>query len=356
MSRLLRNSAFILAGFIALSVVTLFIVTRDEAPPDIADLAPRPLAVHPEENALILLRKLAAEFDALTQDAAYITTLATLDDETAWTTNDALHFIRETDFAWARFDALPRASQSDAAFSAEINRPFHGAGLNKLWMAALARLKLTARTKGADEAISLALNARSKALIVTDAGGTMIDMIIGMGLYSTAHDALVALLTSTTPSSISLRQAIVRLEEDRPSIAGCAESFKTTFHRMPTEIENMRRRHDSDGWMDLPSGAQWLYKPNQTSRVSAEHIRGFIQAIDQPHSKIGAFIPKTKSPFLSLECPRPTTPSGKDTSRTSRYTSRSSKPGSSFRLRHRSPKPGLPWSFSREPTAACPIR
>lgn len=311
MAKFLRYSTLILGGFIALAATGLFIVTRDEALPDNADLAPRPLAVPPEENAFFLLQKLAAEFTALPKDETYIAALARLSNEMTWSDDDAIRVIHSGKFDWSRFDAITGVSQSDAALSDETRKASYIADLNRLWEAALIRVNLAARTNDPDAALGLALNTQSKALILTDAGGTMVDTVIGLGVYMTAHETLVAVLTSTAPSSESLRKAIVRLEKDRMSAAAFADSFKTAYRHMPAEIEKMRRQHGSDGWLDLPPGAQWLYKPNQISHILAGHIRGFIRAIDQPHVKIESFFPKSESPFLFARVPTPDNAFGK---------------------------------------------
>lgn len=311
MAKIIRCSALILGALIAFAIVGLFLVTRDEEPPDIADLAPRPLTASTDKNAFLILQKLAAEYATLPKDEDYVARLARLEDPASWTPADARHVIRDEEFRWDRFDTISGISQSDAAFTTETKPASYVSNLTRLWEAALIRVKLAARTTSPDEALALSLNTQSKALIVTDAGGTMIDTIVGIGLYATAHETLAAVLTSTSPSSEALRKTVVQLEKNRPSAAGFSDSFKTSYRRMPLEIDRMRNQHGSAGWLDLPRGAQWLYKPNQTARILAAHVRGFIQAIDQPYTKIEGFLPETGSPLLFARVPTPDNAFGK---------------------------------------------
>lgn len=315
MTKILRYSALTLGGFIVLAAVGLFIVTRDEAPPDIVDLTPRPLTVPPEENAFLILQKLAAEFSALPKDEAYIATLTRLDSENGWSITDATQVVHHADSIWPRFDAAAGLAQNDDALPTTSGKRYaYISGLNQLWDLALIRIKLTAQTAGPDQALTLALNTQRKARFISDAGGTMVETLVGLGMYAMAHQTLQEILTQGTPSSAVLLPCIGELEKNRMSASAFADSFKTAYSHMPAEIEDMRRKHgsDSDSFdLDLPRGAQWLYKPNQTARILAEHTRKLINAIDQPYWVIKGASQINVSPFLFAKVPTPNNAYGK---------------------------------------------
>lgn len=315
MPKLLRYSALTLGGLIALSAIGLFIVNRDEAPPDVSDLSPRIVTVPPEENAYLILQSLAADLVALPKHADYDAALMRLQKDDEWSITDAELVIRHADPIWPRFDAVSGiAGYVDSEPTVVFKRHPYLSGLNKLWELAFIRARLAAETKGPDRTLALALSAQAKALHISDAGGTLVDTVVGIGMYAVAHQNLQELMMKNAASNEALRRCIEELEKNRMSATGLADTFKTAYHLAPAEIEAMRRRHGSESGLfdlDLPRGAQWLYKPNQTARIHAQHIRGLIAVIDQPYRQIQHAKPKTPSPFLFAEIPTPDNAYGK---------------------------------------------
>ncbi len=315
MAKPLRYSVLTVCTLIVLSALGLFIVTRDEAAPDVTDLTPPPLTVQPEENANLILQKLIIEFAALPKDEAYDAALARLNSENGWSITDATLVVHYADSIWPRFDAISGLAQNETAlptFSGK--RRTYLSGIGNFWYPALIRIKLMAETVGPDPALNLALSTQKKALYISDAGGTMVETILGIGMYSIAHETLQENLLETTPSNESLMACLGELEKSRMSASGLADSFKATYGHMQAEIEEMRQTHgkDSDSYgVDLPYGAQWLYKPNQTARILAEQIRKLIEAIDQPHWVIQNVAQTNLSPFLFAKVPTPDNAYGK---------------------------------------------
>jgi len=305
-----------LAAFIILAGVGLFIVTRDEAPPYVADLTPRALAVPPEENAHLILKKLAAEFVTLPKDETYNAALERLHDDGTWMLTDAILVTRHADSIWGRFDAAEGLAQSELQPPSSTVKSYrYVSDLNKLWDVELIRIKLTTQTVGPDEALSLALLAQKRALHISDAGGTLIDTMVGIGLYAAAHESLVAIVTKNPRiSSDSLRRCIDLLEKNRMSATAFADSLKTGYSHLPSEIEDMRKTHATESDFfgeDLPWGSQWLYKRNQTTRLLAQHTHRLIEAIDRPYWEIKSASQGTESPFLFAKVPTPDNAYGK---------------------------------------------
>lgn len=315
MPKLLRYFALTLGGIIALSAIGLFIATRDEAAPDIADLTPRIITVPPEENAYLILQALAADFVALPKHADYDAASRRLQAENGWSITDAELVVHRADPIWPRFDAVSGITgYVDSEPTVVFKRRPYISGLNKLWELAFIRNKLAAEKEGPDRALALALSTQRKALHVSDAGGTLVDTVVGIGMYAIAHQSLQELIMKNNASAAALGHCIDELEKCRMSESGLADSFKTVYHVAPAEIESMRSRHGSESslWdLDLPRGAQWLYKPNQTARIHAEQIRALIAVIDQPHWKIKNAQPNTASPFLFAKIPTPDNAYGK---------------------------------------------
>lgn len=315
MAKLIRYCALTLGGLIASGVIGLFVTTRDEAPPDVSDLAPRPLTLPPEENAHLILRKLAAEFVALPKDEAYDAALKRLTGENGWSIADASLVVRSADSLWPQFDAATGQAQSDVALLSQLGKSrSYISDLNKLWEVIEIRIKLTTQTIGPDEGLALALIAHKRALHVTNAGGDYVDMVVGVGVYASAQHELMEILTKAAPSSDAMRRCIGMLEEIRIPAAACADSLKTGYAHMPEEIEDMRRAHGTEDDFfgdDLPWGAQWLYKPNQTKRMAADLTRNLIGAIDQPYWVIKQVSQPIASPVLFAKVPTPDNAYGK---------------------------------------------
>jgi hypothetical protein len=315
MSTILRCSLLTLIGLFALSAIGLFVITRDEAAPEVGDLTPRPLTLPAEENGYFILQKLATEFAALPKDEDYDAALSRLRGENGWSISDAAVVVSHANSIWPQFDAATGQAQSNASLPSEQGKSrSYVSALNKLWEIAQIRIKLAAHTSGPDEALALALLAHRRALHIADAGGDYIDMVVGIGLHTSAHEELVKLLTNDTPSSQAMRHCIDVLEETRMSAASCADSLKTGYAHMPAEIEAMRQAHGTDADFfgeDLPWGAQWLYKPNQTKRMAADLTRRLIAAIDQPYWVIKQASAPMVSPVLFAKVPTPDNAYGK---------------------------------------------
>ncbi|MFA6287590.1 MAG: hypothetical protein WC661_09425 [Opitutaceae bacterium] len=297
--------------FVGLIVaVGLFIVTRDEPPPDINDLQPRPRTLPDSENALASLRAIASEHARQTKEnTAYTDAIARLlESYETWDTADATLVVNQDKEVWPRFDAAIRLPSSETKLP-WVPDDFIAIGpLRELWRGAMIRARLTSFSGQPDVGFEQVLTTLPAATRISDSGGVLIEYLTGVSLRSITISTLRTITVQTPPSDESLRHSLALLAANRPSVPALIETFKAEYSyagQAAKEFKKSMQQWRQLGEAPPPLKTEWFYKPNQTLRLFADKIRQIFPLIDRPLDALSPLDAPTPSPALFANLPNP---------------------------------------------------
>lgn len=319
-----------LVSFVALFIAfctALWVITRDETPPDISDIAETRPAVAENENAFLGLLSIGSEVAARAKADAPL--LATLTTPTFAADRDPAEALAATSAtkdllpAWQAAVALP-ASLAPAYRDAD-NPPFPCSDLHRLGR--LATLWAEAETATSPRhALLLDLAALRAGYHITDSYDTLIVSLTGIACSNLAlwHMQSVA---SRFPLPADLaRQLIAGIESSRPTKPAFSAVLRNEVHFAVNYSSRLDLRKNFAMWASMgfppaPRGAEYFFKPNKTARWTIDELRLALTQIDErPLSEVSLPNPDRGSPELFWGLPNPENAAGRYLARNSVIT------------------------------------
>lgn len=292
MSQRLRTPVLVTLAFLASAAGALWVVTRDESAPDIADLSPRPRTLPPEQNGYLALTRLGDETGFPKFDEAAEAAFERLTYDRIWNETDALLLLKGNDVLLERFAAALALPQGESPLPQHITELTpHVGGLQRLWRLHGVRAELVARNGDSEEATRHALRALEGTRAITTAGGPLFEYVVGSALRGTALRTLHDIIALTPPSTDTLRSCLPTLDGIRSTPADFSENLKAEFAFTQIALRELPSHYRE--WENASFGlsekaplqAHWFFKPNKTLRLLAERQRALIQHTDRPLAK-----------------------------------------------------------------------
>jgi hypothetical protein len=288
--------------------LAVWLIARDEAPPDISDLPEIRPAVSDTENAFLGLLVVA---QTLAERAKNDTELnAALDSSSLAKERDPqqlAHVLASTTDLiepWRKAVALPRALAP--AYRAANHPPFETGQVHKLGRLVALWCATPSQTNG----VRLAEALRA-AHHVTESYDTLIVYLTGLASTNLTLAELTESIKDTPPDAPLARELIRAIEAVRLSPDALAAILHNEAHFALKNAANDDLDEYIEGMAVVgipspPAGATWFYKPNQSARWEIEDLRAGLARLETlPVSKLAWPKPDRGSASILFGLPHP---------------------------------------------------
>jgi hypothetical protein len=294
------------------AAIAIWLVARDEAPPDISDLPEMRPPAPDSENAFLGLLAIAQTLAAREKTDALLAAALDNPAPSRQRTPEELDHVRTAtaDLIEPWRDALWRPHSVAPAFRDPNNPPYAFGDIRKLG-------RLTSlwcahdRARPAQETATRFAEALRSARHITESYDTLVVYLTGIAVTNYALNELVGFVNASPPDPILARKLIDALEAARLSPDPLAAILHNEAHfsvrgLRDDEIEPYVEGMTAVGIERPPFGAIFFRKPNQSARWTVEEMRSGLAQLDVlPVSALSVPNPDRGPATIFLGLPHP---------------------------------------------------
>lgn len=311
-----RTALFSGVALLAGATLAVWLIARDEAPPDISDLPETRLALPESENAFSGLLAVAQTLSARAKSDEALS--AALAESTLARERDPDQLARiysaTSDLIAPWREACARPRSSAPAYNGKSDRaPYEFIDMHRLarlaalWCAPPAH----GEAGGLRDRVGRIADALRAARHVTESYDTLIVYLTGIAATNLVLGELADALRTEPPDPDHARQLIAALEQarlDREQLVAILrnEAHFTVNYARDSNLEKHMEGMAAVGIPRPPAGAAFFYKPNQSARWQIEALRSGLAQLDTlPISSLVVPKPDRGSATILFGLPHP---------------------------------------------------
>ena len=275
------------AALISGAALALWLVARDEAPPDISDLPEMRPSVPDSENAFLGMMAVAQTLaERAKADEKLAAALEGSTPSRERPPEELAHLRSATaDLIAPWREALARPHSVAPAFLDPNNPPYDFGNLRRLGRLAAFWCAPEDGVLPNQEIARRFADALRGAHHVTESNDTLIVYLTGIAITHYALHELADWVNASPPEPAAARELILALESARLSREPLAAILHNEAHFAVRGIQEHEIEKYVDGMAAVgiarpPRGAVFFYKPNQSARWSVEEMRSGIAQLD----------------------------------------------------------------------------
>ena len=277
--------------FTAFIVITIFVAVRskDEKPPNDADLVVTRLVIPPEENAFTY-------FNSIIDDLYYPddekNDLKEILADKQWNPKLANEIVKKNEKAFKNIEKGLECSQFQVPEIKDMDTklPYLGPW-RRMGTVMLIRSKLLYKEGKQQAALDQAIQVIQFGHRIEDSGGSIIHYLVGMAIKRVAFRQIETMLMNSTLPPDYLSNYSERISKYTVNKEGLSSAFKTEYALFCKVINDMLegkfiKNTKKSTFLKKKKLSFFYFQPNKTKRIYADYTRSMIENIYKPYSEI----------------------------------------------------------------------
>ncbi|MFH1496193.1 MAG: hypothetical protein ABII82_00070 [Verrucomicrobiota bacterium] len=275
------------------------LLSRDEPPPNLDDLAIIYREIPDSQNAYALLTALVESLpsDLLARDDEHADIFNRIVSRELWDADQADQILSGTSTLWPRLQTAVAVPYSQAPRLADTGSDSPTAPLlYQLHRLALLRTRQLAHNGQPEQALNILLALYRMGHHLCDSQDVLVTLLVGMAIQGEALENIRFLVNSHQGHALDIQSILNELEQHRQRPEHWSQAIRQELSLFELNMDSIAASPSHQSFVEQSGWRAWwrhqrlrlLFKPNQTIRLKADYTRRFISLASTDRRSLSA--------------------------------------------------------------------